>query len=86
MSKPKSKNRPAIPTAPTTSASHQGGDLQVGDHVTVGSGEVHWIIDRISPAAHQHPIQPFVRLVSGMTGRHRVACLSELRLHSRGES
>lgn len=61
-------------------------EIELGDNVYVGEphpDKVHWIVDRIPPSARVVPTYPNVRLVSPMSGRSRLACLDELRLHSK---
>ena len=78
MSNNRRKSAPAEEKDATT--------IDVGDHVFIGSGAVHWIVTRLTTAARENPDKPFVRLESGMSQITRPACLSELRLHSKGES
>lgn len=60
---------------------------EAGDHVYVGEfGRVHWIILNAVPAAHRYPELPLVELQSPMSSRTRLACLGELRLHTKGET
>lgn len=62
-------------------------EIEVGDHVYVGEAaddKVHWEVDYIHPAALNNPDYPGVRLISGMTGRMRMASYASLTLHSKG--
>lgn len=66
---------------------HSRSEIELGDNVYVGEphpDKVHWIVERIPPSARVLPTYPSVRLSSPMSNRTRLACLSELRLHSRG--
>lgn len=63
--------------------------IEVGDHVYVGEpadDKVHWEVDYIHPSALSNVTYPGVRLISGMTGRMRVAAYGDLTLHSKGKT
>ena len=54
--------------------------IEVGDHVLVGSGQIHWIIQRIDSR-----IDPLgVLLKSGMTERRRYENFESLTLYQKG--
>jgi hypothetical protein len=55
-----------------------GEKLQVGDTVFLGSGTVHWVIDRLSVNRDGHPMAV---LRSGLSGRRIVARTAPLRHH-----
>lgn len=55
-------------------------EIEVGDHVTVGNGKVHWIVTMI----YGDDYPGVVSLKSGQTGMHRYAQMEELTLHTKG--
>lgn len=56
----------------------RGEKLHVGDTVFLGSGTVHWVIDRLSIDRDGHPKAV---LRSGLSGRRMVARTLPLRHH-----
>lgn len=53
--------------------------IEVGDHVIIRGGSVHWLVLGIPELA-----QKWVYLRSGMTGRHRFERLRDVRLYKKG--
>lgn len=51
--------------------------IEVGDHVYVRGGRVHWVVVGIKSGR--------ATLCSGMTGRHSSSRVEELTLHTKGE-
>lgn len=52
--------------------------IEIGDHVTVGDGSVHWIVLGFPELA-----ETWVYLKSGMTGRMRFEKLKNVRLYAK---
>lgn len=56
-------------------------DIHEGDHVTIGNGTVHWVVNKIYRSGNHIPLH--VELVSGMTGRKWSADYNSLTLYAR---
>ena len=53
--------------------------IEVGDHVTIGSGKVHWVVDHLS-------YYGYAELTSGMTGKRWRAKIDELKIYRKGDA
>lgn len=56
--------------------------IEVGDHVTVGKGKVHWIVEYL----HLEATTPHAHLRSGMSDIHRNAPVIDLQLFAKGKA
>lgn len=53
--------------------------IEVGDHVTIGDGTIHWVVLKV-----QENPERWVYLESGMTGRRRVEEERNVKLFRKG--
>lgn len=65
--------------------------IEVGDHVTIGTGTVHWIVEGITPGIAREGNEPkysYYHLRSGLSGIKRTEVIGEdtvqLELHTKG--
>lgn len=58
-------------------------EIRVGDHVFIGRGKVHWVVEHIAGRDDYDRRDRLVALRSGLTGRRGQEWLSDLTLYAR---